>query len=117
MRNEVASKTRIRITHCFVYKCLMIQHATVEGSGTKILPYTNLHFKVLYQNRSLLPYVKVLSKIKVKTSTSGNKLIFWHKTSRYKVAEGRSFVLAYSRDALLKIALTFWSIYCLFMHS
>ena len=74
----------------------MIQHATVEGSGTKILPYTNLHFKVLYQNRSLLPYVKVLSKIKVKTSTSGNKLLFWYKTSRYKVAEGKGFVLASS---------------------
>ena len=117
MRNEVASKTSISITHCIVYKCLMIQHVTVEGSGTKILPYTNLHFKVLYQNRSLLPYVKVLSKRKVKTSTSGNKLLFWHKTSMYKVVEGRSFVLASSRDALLKIALTFWSIYCLFVHS
>ena len=71
MRNEVASKTSIRITHCFVYKYLMIQLATVEGSGTKLLPYTYFYLKVLYQNRSLLPYVKVLSKIKGKTSTSG----------------------------------------------
>ena len=91
MRNEVASKTRIRITHCFVYKCLMIQHATVEGSGTKILPYTNLHFKVLYQNRSLLPYVKVLSKIKVKTRSSwvncalrDEEAVYWVSVAHYE---------------------------------
>ena len=46
---------------------------------------------VLYQNRSVLPDVEVLTMFSDQTFTTDNKLLFWYTTSRYKLVKGRSF--------------------------
>ena len=48
---------------------------------------------VLYQNRSVLPDVEVLTIFSDQTFTTDNKLLFWYTTSRLKLVKGRSFVL------------------------